>query len=103
MKIYLLLVFVVLTGCANEPWATASERREYGALVENSPTYRRARAASATRVIWYVEQPGEAPRIYVGFDMGTHSCREATLRLRHGNVERRVERYDGNDHWILDR
>ncbi|MEO6992731.1 MAG: hypothetical protein ABI273_03790 [Lacunisphaera sp.] len=92
----------VFAGCAVEPWATDSERRAYGKLVENSRTYRLARAASPRKVIWYVEQAGEYPQIYVGFDMGTHSAREATLRIRDGVVERLVDRGDDDFSWVVD-
>ena len=103
MRYLLLLLFCLLAGCASHDWSDASERRAYGAIVERSPSFERARAIDSSRVIWFVEQPDDPPQIYVGFDMGTHTCRSATLRIREHVVEKQEMREDGELIWIVDR
>jgi len=102
MRYMLLLLIGVLTGCASHDWAGASDRRAYATLVERSRSFHRARAIDASRVIWFVEQPDAPPHIYIGFDMGTHTCRSATLRIRDHIVERQEMRDDGELIWIAD-
>ncbi len=103
---------VLVAGCADHAagakneWAEAKDQKAYGALVEHSPTFLRAQAASRKRVLWYVEgteSGGKVPRIYVGHDMGTHNSRFATLRIRGGKVERLDMRADGSESWVADR
>ncbi len=98
------LLLPVVPGCA-EPWASKGQRRAFGAVVENSPSYRRARADGGHRVFWMVEGTNDGyTQIYVGGDMGTHTSRIVTLRV---TPDFRVERhsYDsaGEDLWIPDK
>ena len=103
MRVLLPLLIALLTGCASHDWADASDRKAYATLVESSPSFQRARAIDTSRVIWFVEQRDAPPHIYVGFDMGTHTCRSATLRIRERGVERQEMRDDGELVWIQDK
>jgi|ERR1043166_1497688 hypothetical protein len=72
----------VATGCVQHRWASAEERRTLGRAVESSPSFRKARADGGHRVFWMVEGTnGGYTEIYVGSDMGTHTCRSVTLRV----------------------
>ncbi|HWW03565.1 MAG TPA: hypothetical protein VNZ64_27930 [Candidatus Acidoferrum sp.] len=102
MRVLLPLLIALLSGCASHHWADPSDRKAYATLVESSPSFRRARAIDTSRVIWFVEQRDAPPQIYVGFDMGTHTCRSATLRIGEDVVERQEMREDGELVWIRD-
>jgi len=102
MRVLLPVLIALLTGCASHQWADASDRKAYATLVESAPSFQRARVVDASRVIWFVEQRDAPPHIYVGFDMGTHTCRSATLRIREGIVERQEMREDGELVWARD-
>lgn len=103
MRPLLLLIAVLLIGCASNRWVTRSDRRQYASFVEGSPSYQRARAFDPHRVIWFVEDRTELPQVYIGFDMGTHTCRSATLRIRQNVVEREEMREDGELVWVEDK
>src|SRR5437588_8002384 len=78
MWIQILLCCVLLTGCATPDWNGAQLPDWYDRVVARSVSYERALAIDVSRAIWFVDSPGERPTIYVGFDMGTHTCRSAT-------------------------
>src|SRR5262249_40788295 len=73
--------------------------------ITDSVSFRRAHAISPTRDRWFVDgSDGMYPVIYVGYDMGTHYTRSATLRLRElGFIERQEMREDGELIWIPDK
>jgi hypothetical protein len=103
MRDVLPVLTALLTGCAGHDWANPSDRKACSTLVESSTSYQRARAIDATRVIWFVEERGPSPHIYLGFDMGTHTCRSATLRICEGAVQRQELQEDGELVWVADR
>ena len=76
-----------------------------GAAVESSPSFRQARAEGGRRVFWMVEGAHASyTEIYVGNDMGTHTCRSLTLRVAaDGRVERHTYDSVGEDLWIPDK
>jgi hypothetical protein len=78
---------------------------EVAKAVQTSASFQRARSFDCSRAIWFVDgDDGVYPVVYVGFDMGTHTTRFATLRVReHGVVEREEMRDDGELIWIADR
>ena len=96
---------LVATGCVQHHWTSAEERRALGSSVESSTSFQKARADGGSRVFWMVEgtEPGYTD-IYVGSDMGTHTCRSVTLRvLADGRVERQTYDSAGEILWIPDR
>jgi hypothetical protein len=103
MRYLLPVLFVLLSGCASHQWTTAHDREAYAALIEHSPSFQRARAIDSSRIIWFVEQTDDPPQIYVGFDMSSHTCRDATLRIHDHVVERQEMRKDGELVWVIDR
>ena len=78
---------------------------EVAKAVQSSASFQRARSIDRSRAIWFVDSDdGAYPVIFVGFDMGTHATRFATLRIReHGVVERQELRDDGELIWIADK
>lgn len=103
---YLLPVIVCVTaGCAARGWNTRAERRAYGDLIGKSPSYLRARQEGGRRVYWRVQSQSDGfTEIYVGCDMGTHSCRVETLRVDGtGTVERLTYDEAGDETWVADR
>lgn len=108
--LFAMVLFAAFPGCvtgrvkrAESNWAEARDEKAYGALVEHSASFRRAQAANPNGVLWYVEQAGKVPQIYLGHDMRTHNVRFATLRIRGGVVERLDLRPDGDEVWVADR
>ena len=89
----------VLSGAGLEPTP------EVARAVQRSFSFQRALSIEGSRVIWFVDgEDGGYPLIYVGFDMGTHSCRAATLRVREGGqAERQEMTEDGDLLWVPDR
>ena len=77
---------------------------EVASAVQTSLSFQRARSIDRSRAIWFVDgEDGGYPVIYVGFDMGTHTCRSSTLRVReHGAVERQEMRDGGDLIWVAD-
>jgi hypothetical protein len=78
---------------------------EVAKAVQSSFSFQRARSIDRSRAVWFVEgEDRGSPVVYVGFDMGTHTCRHATLRAReHGTVEREEMLDDGELIWVPDR
>ena len=103
MRCLLPIFFALMAGCATYQWTSERDHEALASLVEHSPSFQRAREVNASRVIWFVEQTNIPPHIYVGFDMGTHTCRSATLRIREQVVEREEMREDGELVWVPDR
>jgi hypothetical protein len=74
--------------------------------VTESFSFRRAHSISPERARWFVDgiDGTTNPVIYVGFDMGTHYTRSATLRVRDNHIiEREETREDGELIWVPDR
>jgi hypothetical protein len=94
----------VLVGCATKPSWLISE--ETDKAVTDSLSFRRAWAISPNRVRWFVDgiDGTTNPVVYIGYDMGTHYTRSATLRVREGHIiEREEMRDDGELVWVPDR
>ena len=97
MRLLVTLVFLLLAGCASHSSLSGA--------VEASSSFRRAYDTSPERARWFVDGTNdEYPVIYVGYDMGTHYTRSATLRVRKdGVVEREIMTEDGELIWVEDR
>ena len=96
-----IIAMSLCVGCTtSRPIVSADVDR----AVETSASFRYAQSIDRSRVIWFSEgTDNNDPIIYIGFDMGTHTCRSATLRIReHGVVERQEMRDDGELVWIAD-
>ena len=94
----------VLFGCATKPTRLISE--EADKAVTDSLSFRRACAISPDRARWFVDGTDGTtnPVVYIGYDMGTHYTRSATLRVREGHIiEREEMRDDGELIWAPDR
>lgn len=96
-----IILLCICVGCSTpRPVVSAEVDR----AVEASASFRYAQAIDRQRVIWFSEgTDGHCTLIYVGFDIGTHTCRSATLRVsEHGVVERQEMRDDEELIWIAD-
>jgi len=96
-----IALICICVGCSTtRPVVSAEVDR----AVETSSSFRRAQTIDRSRVIWLSEGTDEHyTLVYVGFDMGTHTCRSATLRVsEHGIVERQEMTKDGDLIWIAD-
>jgi hypothetical protein len=103
-----ILLLYLCFGCtAARPVVGASldATPDVAKAVEASFSFQRARSIDRKRAIWFVDNlDGVYPIIYVGFDMGWHTSRLATLRVReHGVIERQEMRDNGELMWIADK
>ena len=97
-----LIILLVGSGCVAE-----NKDTWIAPLVENSTAWKNAQSIGArtgSRIIWYIEgEHADFNEIYIGEDVGGHTNRIATLRVRkNGKTETQAYDTKGEELWILE-
>jgi hypothetical protein len=103
-----IIVLCLYFGCAtSRPVVSAGipATAEAAKAIQTSASFQQAQSYDRSRAISFVDgNDGVYPVVYIGYDMGTHTTRFATLRVReHGVIERQEMRDDGELIWIADK